>query len=316
MSRFRTFAWAALALVIGVILWGALVRATGSGAGCGSHWPTCNGAIVPRAASTETFIELTHRITSGLAALGVGVMLFWARRLYPRGHRVRRAAGWSCAFMLGEVLIGAGIVLLEYVAQNASMGRAVWMAVHLVNTFLLLGAMTLLAHYAGGAQPVRLRGGASALAWAAIGGTLFVGVSGAVAALGDTLFPADTLSAGLAADLSPAAHVLVKLRVVHPFAALALVALLLITHHALTMRRPEAARFGMWLRLGVLLQIGAGLANLFLLAPVWLQIVHLFLADLVWIALVLFVAAAFAAEEQRSQVRREQTREAVAQTNG
>src|SRR5262245_39640093 len=227
-GAFRKLAWSALALVVGVILWGAFVRASGSGAGCGSHWPLCDGAVVPRSSGAKTLIELTHRVTSGAAALVVLVQLVWSRRLFPRSHRVRRSVGWSCAFMLGEVLIGAGIVLLEYVADNASVGRAAWMAVHLVNTFLLIGAMTLTAHFAGGGAGFRLSGlKGTSLAWASLAATLFVGVSGAVAALGDTLFPSRDLAAGLTADLSPATHLLARLRVVHPFAAIALVLLLL-----------------------------------------------------------------------------------------
>ncbi len=46
---FSRYAWGVLLWNVLVALWGAYVRATGSGAGCGSHWPTCNGEILPRA---------------------------------------------------------------------------------------------------------------------------------------------------------------------------------------------------------------------------------------------------------------------------
>ena len=142
-SRFTRYAWGVLAANLAVILWGAFVRATGSGAGCGNNWPTCNGEIIPRAPSTETLIELTHRATSGIALLLVVALAVWARRVYGPGHRVWHGAAWSLFFMFGEAAIGAGIVLFELVADNESMARALFMAVHLGNTFLLLAALTL-----------------------------------------------------------------------------------------------------------------------------------------------------------------------------
>ena len=293
--RFERLSWGALIFVIGVILWGAYVRATGSGAGCGSHWPTCNGEVVPTAPTEKTLIELSHRITSGLAALIVLVQVVASRRLHERGHRTRRAAGWSGFFMVTEILVGAGIVLLKYVGDDASVGRAIWMGLHLVNTFLLVGAMTLTAHFASGGKPFSLRAHRTfgALAGVALGLVLLVGISGAVAALGDTLFPADDLGTALAADLSPTAHLLVRLRVAHPFLAVGAAFVILATRHVMQRRREHLAgvkRWGTVVRLTVLLQMVAGLVNVMLLAPVWLQLVHLLLADVLWIALLRFFA--------------------------
>jgi heme A synthase len=95
-----------------VILWGAFVRATGSGAGCGSHWPLCNGELVPRAPQVETVIEFIHRATSGLAFLLVLGLFVLAWRVYPKGDLVRRAAALSFLFIVTEALVGAGLVLL------------------------------------------------------------------------------------------------------------------------------------------------------------------------------------------------------------
>ncbi len=120
---FARYAWGVLAINLGVILWGAFVRATGSGAGCGSHWPLCNGQVIPREPAVETLIELSHRLTSGLALLAVIALLIWARRAFPKGHGARWAAGWSMAFMVVEALVGAGLVLLEYTASNVSVAR-------------------------------------------------------------------------------------------------------------------------------------------------------------------------------------------------
>lgn len=298
MGPFKRFSWVSLALVVAVILWGAYVRASGSGAGCGSHWPTCNGEVVPHAPGSKTIIELTHRITSGLSAIMVLVQAAWATRLFPRGHRARASAAWGAVFMVVEVLIGAGIVLLRYVADDASVGRALWMALHLVNTFLLVGAMTLTAHFASGGAALALerKGTSTMLGLASLAGTVLVGMSGAVAALGDTLFPADSLGTALADDLSPTAHVLVRLRIIHPFAAIGVAMLLLLTRFVLASRRPNRAvrRWGLSLRLTLALQLVAGFVNLMTLAPTALQIVHLLLAQVLWIVLVLFLASALA----------------------
>src|SRR5690348_3617167 len=87
---FRLYASFTLAAVLGVILWGAYVRATGAGAGCGQHWPVCNGTVIPRAPSTQTLIEYTHRVTSGLSLLLVIGLYVWARLAHAKGHTVRR----------------------------------------------------------------------------------------------------------------------------------------------------------------------------------------------------------------------------------
>jgi heme a synthase len=297
---FERLSWAALAFVIGVILWGAYVRASGSGAGCGSHWPMCNGEVLPAAPSTKTLIELSHRITSAMAALFVLAQLILSRRAYSKGHRVRRAAGWAGFFMVTEVLVGAGIVLLEYVADNLSVGRAVWMAVHLVNTFLLVAAMTLTAHFASGGPSFSLRAPRhfGMLAVLALGSILLVGVSGAIAALGDTLFPAENLGTALAADLSPTAHILVRLRIAHPFLAVGGAFVVLATRYLIQSRSehlPGVARWGKVVRLSIFAQMALGVTNVMLLAPIPLQIAHLLLADVVWIALVLFLASALVA---------------------
>ena len=297
MNRLARFAWIVVAYTLAVILWGAYVRATGSGAGCGQHWPLCNGEVVPRAPALETVIELTHRVTSGLALLAVVGLVVAVWRGRPSGHPARRAAGWSLVFMLTEAGVGAGLVLFELVADNASLARALFMAVHLANTFLLLAAMTLTArwlHDGPAGLEVEGRGGRAAAIGLLAAGLLLVGVSGAVAALGDPLFPATSLAHALDQDLSPTSHVLLRLRLIHPTVAV-------IVAFALMVVAPRVpAADGGWLRVApgawvaglAGLQVAAGALNVLLLAPVWLQIVHLLIADLLWIALVLLAAAA------------------------
>ena len=296
MSKFVKYSWIVLAITIGVILWGALVRATGSGAGCGSHWPSCNGEVIPLNPTSETLVEFTHRATSGIAFLLVVGMFAWAFRLYPKGHPVRLGASLSLFFMITEALVGAGLVLFGWVADDASLGRAISIAVHLVNTFLLLATLSLTVWWASGGTPLRARGQGIVLVALVAGllGVMLIGVTGAITALGDTLFPAGSLVEGLRQDLDPAAHFLIQLRVFHPLIAIVVgfyhlfvASLIGLFSSDRLVKRFALAVIGLFL-----IQLLAGLVNLVLLAPVWMQLVHLFLADLVWISLVLLTAAA------------------------
>jgi len=281
---------------LGVILWGAYVRATGSGAGCGAHWPLCDGRIVPRSLGVATLIEYSHRLTSGLALVSVVLLWLWVRRTVPAGHPARRGALMSVIFMLLEAAVGAGLVLFELVADNASMARALFMAVHLTNTFLLVAWMTLTAWWLSGGDAVALsrRPGRSATAAGVLAAVVVVGVSGAIAALGDTLFPSRTLADALAADLSPTSHLLIRLRMLHPAFAVATAVLLVAVSPLLAgwAVDPRATRLARAVAGLAITQVVAGVVNVVLLAPVWLQLVHLLLADLLWIALVLLCAVA------------------------
>jgi len=310
MTRFARYGWAVLGFNLLVILWGAYVRASGSGAGCGAHWPLCNGVVIPRAPALETIIELTHRATSGVALLLVVAQLAWARRIAPRRGPLWWAAHAAMALMLTEALVGAGLVLFEMVAENASLARAWWLAAHLLNTFGLLAMLGLVPWLAPRARipagPFSLAG-ALRTGWraagrerglllVALGGTLLLGMTGAITALGDTLFPSQSLAEGFAQDFSPTAHLLIRLRVIHPTLAVAMAAVLLLAAGVCATRRPsrETRRFGIAVASLVVTQLLAGLVNLVLLAPTWMQLVHLLLADLLWLALVGLAAATLA----------------------
>ncbi|MET0401061.1 MAG: COX15/CtaA family protein [Cystobacter sp.] len=304
---FRVFTWITLAATLVVVLWGAFVRATGSGAGCGDHWPVCNGEVVPRDPSVQTLIEYTHRLTSGLVMVFAVVVCVWALRVHAKGHPVRRAAVFSLVFMLTEAAVGAGLVLFKMVAHNESIARAFWMATHLFNTFLLVGAQTLTTWWAGGRERVvfRRQGLTGWLIAGSLVGLLVLGVSGAIAALGDTLFPATSLTEGLRQDVSPTAHILLRLRVLHPVLA-ALVGAGVVFSAAMVARlRPSPTVRRAALQLGVLygLQFLAGMLNVVLLAPVWMQLVHLLLADFVWIVLLRLSAAGLAQGAPRADVK-------------
>ncbi|HEX7976540.1 MAG TPA: COX15/CtaA family protein [Anaerolineales bacterium] len=298
LTRTAKFAWAVLAFNVFVVLWGAVVRATGSGAGCGSHWPLCNGVVVPESPQITTLVEFIHRASSGtslLLILGLFVLVF---RAYPKKSPARLGASLSVFFIITEALLGAALVLFGWVAKNASI---IPTASHLVNTFLLLASLALTAWWSSGGKPVRLKGQGIALWGLGLGllGVLALGVTGAVNALGDTLFPSASLAAGIQQDFSPTAHFLIRLRVWHPVLAVSVGLYLFFVGGLLAMFRPDPLLRRIVAALGVLvvLQLSAGLVNLILLAPVWMQIVHLFLADLVWITLVLLGADALGAAE-------------------
>lgn len=294
LNGLATYAWAVLAYNVGVILWGAYVRATGSGAGCGQHWPLCNGEVVPQDPRVDTLVEFSHRLSSGLALVLVLALAVWVFRARPRGHTLRQGAALSVVFIFTEALIGAGLVLFQLVADNASVARAAFISLHLVNTFLLLGALTLTAWWASGGAPLRPMGQKplAAAFLAGMIGTTLIGASGAIVALGDTLFPAESLASGLRQDFDPTMSFLVRLRVLHPIIAIVVgIGLIVLSSHARqSVASRGASRASKGLALLVLVQWLAGMVNLALLAPVWMQLVHLLLADLVWIVLVVLAA--------------------------
>jgi len=289
---FTRYAWGVLAWNLLVALWGVLVRASGSGAGCGSHWPLCNGEVIPSAPAVSTIIEFTHRGMSGVAFFATAGLLAWSLKLFPRGHRARKFALASFAFLIAEAALGAGLVLFRYVEANASAGRAIYLSLHLVNTQILLAMLALTAWFSRdpGRPPVRR----SPLFLGALCAALVVGVTGAITALGDTLFPVSSLGEGLRQDFSASAHFLLRLRVFHPMLAIA--AAIFFIWIALRALRSNSSATARRIAVAAVIltvtQLSAGAVNLALLAPVGMQIFHLLLADLLWISLVLLTVEA------------------------
>lgn len=299
---FRRFAWVFLAYLLLVILFGAWVRITHSGAGCGSHWPTCNGEIVPLAPSMETIIEYSHRLTSGLLGLlGLG-LVGWAAVRFGRS-RVTAAAVVTLVFIVFEAAIGAGLVLRELVANDDSVARAVVISLHLVNTLLLTGAASLAAWWSQDPRPLSPKA-LGVGTWIVLAGLLALVatcMTGAVTALGDTLFPVQhSAGAGLldrvTDDLSPAKHFLIRLRIIHPVVAAVAAGLVYgvgawVRNHVAD---PRTVRLAKGLQHGALAQVVLGLLNIGLAAPGWMQLAHLLLAQVVWIAAVLMTVSAWA----------------------
>jgi heme A synthase len=304
MNRFAKVAWLTVGVTVFVILWGAIVRATGSGAGCGNNWPTCNGEVLPLSGSAETAIEFVHRISSAGLGLLILFLLVSAVRTFPSGSRVRAAATATFVLVIVESLVGAGLVLFEQTGDFEGVSRAYWQSGHFVNTLLLLGAATLTAWWSSTSVPDHQIDATRRDRWmigAVAVAMLVLGVSGAIAALGDTLFPVDSFLEGLERELSATGHVFERLRIFHP--ALAIGGGLLAVWAATQLAESRNGRVGRLARLVsllVIIQIGLGTVNALLAAPIWIQVVHLLLADLVWMTLV--VLGADVLVRQRSEV--------------
>lgn len=283
------FSWVVLGFMILVILEGAVVRATGSGAGCGNHWPLCNGQVIPLHPRLATIIEFAHRSLTGILSGMVALLVFGTFRLYPARSRARRDALMVVVFLITEALLGAVLVKGGYVESNASNARVIVQCIHFTNTMLLVAALTLTAFSLTASirevspSTPRSRG----LVVAALLSTLLAGATGSVAALADTLFPSPSLRAGLLQDFAPTAPLLIRMRWVHPAAAI------LMTLCALALAWKHRNRATRVLTGLLAVQLIFGVADVLLLAPLWLQVLHLLGADLFWITLVILAGQVF-----------------------
>lgn len=280
MAKLVRYAWFVLVFNVVVIVLGALVRATGSGAGCGRSWPTCQGQVIP-ALEGATAIEFTHRAASGVALILVFVLAALIWRQTTRRHPARIGAVLSVVAIVGEALIGGMIVLAEWVAEDASVARAVAVPLHLINTLFLLAALTLTIFWLAGGSRLDFRHNPRITPWVLLGGIalVLIAASGAVTALADTLFP----KAG-GSDLTTEENFLTDLRILHPILAVLASAIGWVVASRSERGRGAAASA---LPLLVGLMLITGVVNVMLGVPVWMQLVHLALADALWVAYVL-----------------------------
>jgi cytochrome c oxidase assembly protein subunit 15 len=284
-QRFYRFAIFNLVYTVAVILWGAFVRATGSGAGCGEHWPLCNGEVLPRPERIQTVIEFAHRTTSGVNLLLVVAAWVWARHVAPAGSKLRQATLLAVIAIFMEAILGAGLVLLRYVEFDQSVGRAVSISLHLVNTLFLVSTLVTTVYVANPRKAERLKSPTlypreKFFGWT-LGAFVLLAMMGAVAALGDTLFPAQSMLHGWQQDADPQAHFLVRLRVIHPLLAVAWV--VLVTWWSKHFETFQEMGIRNALLGTVLAQFLLGILNWVLRAPTWMQILHLCLAELTFI---------------------------------
>ncbi len=290
----RRFAWFVLVYNVIVILWGAVVRATGSGAGCGDQWPLCDGAAIPQSPQFHTMIEFTHRMMSGGALILIVALLVWTWRATGKGHLARWTAGIALVLVMNEAFLGA--LLVTVAAHSASVGTGVLLfSCHLTNTLLLVAALALTAEFLSNPRfgaTTRLHRGGLVFPTLGILATLLVGVTGSLVALGDTMYPSSNLIDAIRQDFSATAPLLLRLRWIHPvsaFLAGAFILWLLVQ----AFRRNAPAKMhtlGMAVLLTLLLQYVLGVFDVLDQQPTWLQILHLLGANLFWIFLVLLTA--------------------------
>ncbi|MGD9589145.1 MAG: heme A synthase [Pyrinomonadaceae bacterium] len=296
LSRFAKFAWFVLAYNILVILWGVFLRASKSGDGCGQHWLTCHGEVVPSAPELKTLIEFSHRIMSALDGLIVLALVVWAFRIWRRRDRenagyILKFAAAAFVFVLIEGAIGAGLVLTGNTAETLTPARPFWMAAHLLNTSLLLAWLTVTAWSATTGRRARLSE-SRFIKWLAIGAVLLflVGVSGSIAALSNMIFPSGTIADGIAKDFSPTSHLLLRLRPLHPIIAFASGVFFIFWAGWLKNKFELSAMAVRWanlLSILILAQLSFGALTLLMLGPILMQLGHLLLADALWIVFVL-----------------------------
>lgn len=297
--RFAFYGWGVLFYCLLMITWGVFVRASGSGDGCGANWPKCDGELIPLfSGDWEKTVEASHRATTGVFMPLVIALWVWSVRVFPKqgAHPARRAAWWALLLTVVEALIGAVLVLFGWVDKNTSTGRVVLGIAHLVNTFGLITALSLAAWWGGGAAWLKLRGQgplATAL-WGALGGALLLGITGAISALGDTIYPSHSLQHGLEQDFNPASHYLLQLRVWHPWLAATLSLYVILVAGVVTKLRPapQVILFARFMTAVFVAQMLLGVVNLLLHAPIVLQMLHLLLADLTWLSILMLLVAA------------------------
>ena len=282
LNSFRRFVWIVLGFNLLVIVWGGFVSASGSGDGCGASWPFCPN-LMSQETPWQTAVEFIHRMTSGLAFLLVLVAYLWSRRLWPEGSLSRKAAGWALGFMIIESLLGAGLVLFQWVDTNESIARALVQPIHLTNTLLLSGAIGAILWAEALKGDWWRRYGRWALL--AMGGLVLVSSFGTFASLASTIFPSDSFFAGIQKDFAGDSHYLIRLRIWHP-----VLALVVGLGYWRLVRSLEGTKLSAlsWNVLTLYwIQFGLGAFNAILLTPIWLQMVHLAMAHLIWLGLVL-----------------------------
>lgn len=305
-DKFAKFAWFVLAYNVVVILWGVFLRASKSGDGCGQHWLTCHGEVIPSAPELKTVIEFSHRITSALDGFIVIGLLAWAILRWRSARseansRVLKMAIASFVFVIIEGLLGAGLVLTGNTAETLTAARPFWMAGHLLTTLILLTFLTLTAWFASGGKAFNFRVEPKVRLFLLLGllGFLLVGMSGSVAALSGMIFPSASLAEGVAKDFSETSNILLRLRVLHPILSVAFGVFLIFLAGWISSKGRENAvikRCTNILSILVLVQICWGAVTFLTLAPIVMQLVHLFLADAIWITFVLMTAS-FLAEQ-------------------
>lgn len=262
-----------------VIVWGAWVRISHSGDGCGNHWPTCEGAFFPKTMEKKTWIEYLHRLTSGFYGLFVTFLAVWGFRIFPKGSAQRQISLITFILMLVEAGLGAVLVLKNLVGETATVYRLVIMSLHQINSLLLVGATVTLTILSQAKILFNFSWRDLLLNKWILGAFVLLPTTGAWAALANTLFPSTSLWQGLLEDLSMDLPWIFRLRIVHPILALGVGSFLSAYFYKRSMS----------LSLFIILAMLFGGLTLLFMSPVWMKLVHLTIAQGLWIGLVHYV---------------------------
>lgn len=276
----KLISYTKLGIVLSIlsILAGAFVRATGSGDGCGSTWPTCKGKIIPQLSDSSEVIEFSHRSISGILLI-VTLIIFIKSRNMSKGTIVRTTVNFLTFFVVFEAAIGAVIVLYEWVGLNSSLPRIIAVPIHLVNTFGLLACYAvlykvLLNNFKNIKQLWDRRFVFVAFLF------LLSGATGSITALADVLFPSASFYEGLMEDFDRTSELLTRLRILHPIVATGLSVALIIESRKIQKDYKIDVKF---LQLLVIVAVTLGVLNVLSNIVLLLSIFHLAIADLLWI---------------------------------
>ena len=282
-------AWVIVAYNMSIILWGAYVRGSGSGSGCGSRWPLCNGEVLPSITRSQTLIEFMHRVSSAVSLILMFFLVVWVWRQTSKGDWPRYSSVCGLFLLFIEAILGAALVLVDHVGLDPSAAHALILCLHFGNTLFLLAALALTARWLTNREP-RFEVVANPRERIAIGlglvSVMVVGLTGSLASLGDTISPAGSLRYALIQDFSSRSHVLLRLRLLHPVVAV-MASIYVLWLLKSFWGKQDHSWWPVVLTVALMAQFALGGLNVILLAPVWLQLTHLLVAEVFWILLVL-----------------------------
>ena len=277
--KVESYAKAGLLLSIASILAGAFVRATGSGDGCGATWPTCKGKIIPALSDTSELIEFSHRSVSGVL-LVVTLIIFAKTRKFQKDSLVRTVTNYLTFFVIFEALIGAVIVIFEWVGLNSSLPRIIAVPIHLVNTFGLLGSYAILYKILqDDLQNIKNMFNKNFLLISSL--FLLSGATGSITALADVIFPSASFVEGFLADFDRTSEVLTRLRILHPIISSTLSIVLYVYATGIRKKYNVSVKP---LQTLILIAVFLGVINVLSNIVLPLSILHLAIADFLWIS--------------------------------
>lgn len=289
-GKFHKLLWILVAYTVLVIIWGAWVRISHSGDGCGQHWPLCEGAFIPDTENHKTWIEYFHRLSSGLYGIFVGILFVVAIRRFRKGTAARQIAFATFFLMIVEALLGAALVVRGLVGENATVYRVVMMTLHQMNSLFLVASTVLwaqLTHPKRNPETLRISWRELLLSGYNSVIFMFIPTTGAWAALANTLFPSRSLTDGIAKDFMPGTPWILKLRIVHPILALSIGGYLV--HYFFKKSETtdeDQSRAALQVAGALSVALIFGMLTLLFLSPVWMKLVHLTIAQCLWITLV------------------------------